>query len=145
MITDLIPLLTQQQQQQQQGIMFKEDTQFIVHAADKPCPQDNQQEEEEEEEEETYPTEHLEELLDEFPWGNRAKRLLHCILQQLDSVPEDYAIIDLLKFCCTPENKFDKSDGSHRRKIIATLKKFKAGGMNIPQAFLTRACVKKMF
>jgi hypothetical protein len=144
MITDLIPLLTQQQQQQQQGFMFKEDTQFIVHAADKPCPQDNQQEEEEEDEE-TFPTEHLEELLDEFPWGNRAKRLLHCILQQLDSVPEDYAIIDLLKFCCTPENKFDKSDGSHRRKIIATLKKFKAGGMNIPQAFLTRACVKKMF
>ena len=132
--------------------MFQEDMEFIVHKADASCPPHQEKEEEEEqdqhddEEDPVVDTDHLEELLNDFPWGKKAKRLLHCILQQQhDSVSDDYAIIDLLKFCCTPDNKFNKTDDTHRRKIIATLKKFKASGMNIPQAFLTRACVKKMF
>ncbi len=138
MITDVIPLL----HHPHTSTMFEEDTKFIIHADNETCQQETPHEEGEEE---TFQIQHVEELLNEFPWGNKAKRLLRCIIQQLDSVPEDYAIIDLLKFCCTPENKFNKTDDSHKRKIMATLKKFKMSGMNIPQAFLTRACVKKMF
>jgi hypothetical protein len=134
MIVDVVPLLTQARR----GIMFADDTTFIVHAEDQPCQQ-------QEDEEETYPVEHLEELLDGFPWGKKAKRLLHCIVPQLSSIPDDYAIIDLLKFCCTPDNKFNQTDDPHRRKIMATLKKYKSDGINIPQAFLTKPVVKKMF
>ena len=141
MILDVNQLLTQNT-----GIMFNADTKFTIHNTAEPCSLlENTEEDVDEQEETTKSDANIEELLEGFPWRQKGIRLYRCMISQLNQEPpEPYVMIDLLKFCCTPVNRFSGSE-TNQRKLISLLKGFRAKGLKIPQAFLSRASVKKLF
>ena len=133
MVMNVNKLLTQNN-----TTMFNADTKFIIHGETEPC----RSSEEENSDEQDMDT-NIDELLDGFAWAHKGRRLYQCLRQQLDDPPEPYLLIDVLRFCCTPANKF--SGEMNDRKMLSILKTFRTKGVKIPQAFLTRVSVKKLF
>ena len=79
----------------------QDDTIFTIHNIKDKCggEQSNSQEEEE--------SANIEELLQDFPWSKKALRLYKLMKSQLTDDIDVYFIIDILKFCVTPETKFN--------------------------------------
>ena len=87
--------------------------------------------------------------IDGFPWKPRAVRLWNFLGDKVTSRDEkilNVFIVDLLRFCVTPTNKFSMpSPSGGDKKILQVLKQLKKLGLRIPQVFLTRQSVKLLF
>ena len=85
--------------------------------------------------------------IDGFPWKSRAIRLWNFLGDKVTSSDEkilNVFIVDLLRFCVTPTNKFSAPSGGDK-KMLQVLKQLKKQGLKIPQVFITRQSVKLLF
>lgn len=119
------------------GQLLSSDVQFTIHPTDQLCGDDNPTSD--------VVSDTIDEVLDGLKWKQKGIRLYRCITNQLVDAVEPYDMIDLLHFCCTPQCKFQSSGGTNERKILSILKSYKASGLKIPHALLTRSSVKKLF
>ena len=133
MLMDIAKLFTDRE-----GTMFSSSDKFIIHRSDELCSEHASAGKESDVGE-------IEELLEGFKWRERGLRLYRCLMKQIEDPPEAYLMVDLLRFCSTPQSKFSSNGEANDKKMINILKKYKAQGLRLPQAYLTRPSAKKMF
>jgi len=127
------------------SLMWKEEREYIIHAAQEPCPNQavvaaaavdtaNTGEEE----------------LAGFPWGPKALRLLKFLRAKGVVGPHDDTVhglplVDFLKgvVCCKPPGA--RPPSQQQEKILKILKKIKAGGVLIPAAYILNKTCSQVF
>ena len=127
------------------SLMWKEEREYVIHAAQEPCPNraavaaaaaDTANTGEEE--------------LAGFPWGPKALRLLKFLRAKGVVGPHDDTVhglplVDFLKgvVCCKPPGA--RPPSQQQEKILKILKKIKAGGVLIPAAYILNKTCSQVF
>ena len=129
-------------------VMFGSRTRFRIHSTEVNC-QELEPTEDATLTDASLTSDSIAAQIDGFPWKPRAIRLWNFLGDKVTSRDEkilNVFIVDLLRFCVTPANKFSTpAPSGGDKKMLQVLKQLKKQGLQIPQVFITRQSVKLLF